>query len=404
MKEQYLKFIGIGSAFNTKLSCTSAYIKYDNNLLIIDVGGPIFEKLVNSDILSKDLEHINIFITHTHPDHCGSLGDLIFYCKYTLNIEPKIYCADEKLADGLEINHVTRDLYNFNIFSDGFITILESESLGEIKIEAIKTKHKEDIISTGYIFEIQETKFYYSGDSLKLPKKIKYLINNNELDYIYQDTCGLNYDGNPHMALSNLVAVIPESFKENVYCMHLDNHIKKENILSAGFNIVTSENSKKETIAIYPGSFDPITNGHLNMIEKASKMFDKVIVAVLINEKKYPMFSMEKRIKQITKCINKYPNIEVKMFTGLVADFAKQEQANILIRGLRSVTDFEYELQIGMTNKQLNSDLETVLLIPDSQYQYMSSSTAKEIAHNHGNINWIVPNEILDEIKEAYHY
>jgi pantetheine-phosphate adenylyltransferase len=404
MKNSYLKFVGTGSAFNTKLGCTSAYIKYDDTLLLIDCGGPIYEKLVNSDILDNKIKGINIFITHTHPDHCGSLGDLIFHCKYTLGIEPKVYCADEKLTDGLEIFHVTRDLYEFHIFSDGFITTLESESLGNIIIESIATKHKEDIISTGYIFNIQGTKFYYSGDSVKLPKKIKYLIKNNELDYIYQDTCGLNYDGNPHMALSNLVAVIPEDFKEKVYCMHLDKHVKEEDILSNGFNIVKNDIHKEETIAIYPGSFDPITYGHLNMIEKASKMFDKVIVSVLVNEDKHPTFTMEERVNFIKQCIKKYPNVEVKMFKGLLAVYAKQENANVIVKGLRNMTDFEYELHQGMINKQLNSEIDTTFLIPDAQYQNMSSSVLRAIAGYKGDIDWITPKEIIEEVKSKYHY
>jgi pantetheine-phosphate adenylyltransferase len=158
------------------------------------------------------------------------------------------------------------------------------------------------------------------------------------------------------------------------------------------------------TKVLYPGSFDPITKGHLNMIEKASKMFDKVIVSVLINEDKHPTFTMEERVSFIEKCIKKYSNVEVKMFKGLLAEYAKQENANIIVKGLRNVTDFEYELHQGMINKQLNPEIDTTFLIPDAQYQNMSSSVLRAIAGYKGDIDWITPKEILGEVKSKYHY
>ena len=127
-------------------------------------------------------------------------------------------------------------------------------------------------------------------------------------------------------------------------------------------------------IAIYPGSFDPITKGHLNIIERAAKMFDKLIVAILINSSKNSLFSMEERLELIRESTKHLPNVELDFFSGLLVDYAKKREANILIRGLRAVSDFEVEMQMALVNHKLNSALDTVFLCSDSEFAYLSSS------------------------------
>jgi pantetheine-phosphate adenylyltransferase len=315
-----------------------------------------------------------------------------------------------KINDMLKIQYVPPNFYDFiQLKYDVPVFIGNREFKQSIKIIPIKSKHIKDphfkdALTAGFLFQIKDSTFYYSGDSYEIPEFILDLINNNFIDYIYQDTCGIDYPENVHFPLEKLKAIIPINYRYKVYCMHLDNNLNKEDILSAGFNLVENKIKNKETIAIYPGSIDPITYGHLNMIKKASQMFDKVIVSVLVNEGKTSVFTMKERVNFIKQCVKDYPNVEVKMFKGLLAEFAKQENANIIIKGLRNVTDFEYELHQGMINKQLNSEIDTTFLIPDIQYQNMSSSVLRAIAGHKGNIDWIAPKEIVKEIKSKYHY
>jgi ribonuclease BN (tRNA processing enzyme) len=160
MKNTYLKFIGTGRAFNTKLGCTSAYIKYDDTLLLIDCGGPIYEKLINSDILNDKIKEVNIFITHTHPDHCGSLGTAIFYCKYTLGIQVKLFCTNRKIEDMLTIQMVPNNIYDFvQMKCDIPVFIGNREFNGPIKIIPIETKHVKDPliknpVSSGFLIKV----------------------------------------------------------------------------------------------------------------------------------------------------------------------------------------------------------------------------------------------------------
>lgn len=155
-------------------------------------------------------------------------------------------------------------------------------------------------------------------------------------------------------------------------------------------------------IAIYPGSFDPITNGHLDIIHRSSKIFDKVIVAVLNNYSKKAFFSLEEKKKLINLAIDKYENVEVDSFSGLLVDFAKLNNSNIIIRGLRSVTDFDYELQIAQINHKLNSELDTVFFTTSLENAYISSSIVKEILVNGGEIKEFVPFKVYEEIKLIY--
>ena len=155
-------------------------------------------------------------------------------------------------------------------------------------------------------------------------------------------------------------------------------------------------------IAIYPGSFDPITLGHLDIIERGSKLFDSVIVAVLSNPSKQPLFSVTKRIEQISYCTKHLNNVEVDSFVGLTVDYAKLRQAGVLLRGLRVLSDFEKELQMAHTNKTLNHDLETVFLATAKEYSFLSSSVVKEIAQFGGLIDHLVSNNVAQDIYQHY--
>lgn len=153
--------------------------------------------------------------------------------------------------------------------------------------------------------------------------------------------------------------------------------------------------------AVYPGSFDPITNGHLDIIRRAGKLYDKLIVGVLNNPgKKTPMFSVEERMEMIRSVTEDIPNVEVDSFEGLLVDFAKANGANVIIKGLRTVADFEYEFQMALLNKALNPEYETMFLMTDTKYSYISSSMVKELAVFHGNLTGLVPNGIIDKIRE----
>lgn len=157
-------------------------------------------------------------------------------------------------------------------------------------------------------------------------------------------------------------------------------------------------------IAIYPGSFDPITLGHIDIIERGAKLFDKVIVAVLSNPSKQPLFSVEKRVAQITECTNHINNIEIDSFVGLTVDYAKLHNAGVLLRGLRVLSDFEKELQMAHTNKTLNQEIETVFLATTKEYSFLSSSIVKEIAQFGGAIDHLVAQNIVEDMELKYHH
>ncbi len=151
---------------------------------------------------------------------------------------------------------------------------------------------------------------------------------------------------------------------------------------------------------ICPGSFDPVTVGHIDIISRASKMFDEVIVAVLVNVSKKPSFSIAERMNFLRKVTASLENVEVVGFDGLLADYAKQCKATAIVKGLRAVSDFEYEFQMSLTNKKLNPDLETIFLTTSSEYMYLSSSIVKQIAQFGGDITPFVAPCIKDEIVE----
>ena len=154
--------------------------------------------------------------------------------------------------------------------------------------------------------------------------------------------------------------------------------------------------------AIYPGSFDPVTNGHVDIILRSSKIVDKLIVGVLINSAKKSLFSVEERVSMLKELTKDLPNVEVTSFDGLLVDYMREIDASIIVRGLRAVTDFEYELQIAQTNHIENTDIETIFLTTNLQYSYLSSTIVKEFASYGGDISKFVPEQFVDRIYEKY--
>ena len=153
-------------------------------------------------------------------------------------------------------------------------------------------------------------------------------------------------------------------------------------------------------VGIYAGSFDPITLGHLDIIKRASRITKKLIIAVLNNNAKKPAFSVEERLELIRKVTRDIPNVEVMSFSGLTVDFAREQNANVLVRGLRAVTDFEYELQIAQLNHKLNPEVDTIFLTTSVEYSYLSSSIVKEIASYGGDISQCVPSEVVEAVDQ----
>lgn len=151
--------------------------------------------------------------------------------------------------------------------------------------------------------------------------------------------------------------------------------------------------------AIYPGSFDPVTNGHLDVIRRASGLVDELIVGVLNNKAKTPLFSVEERVKMLKEVTKELPGVKIVPFEGLLIDFAEEMSAKMVVRGLRAVTDFEYELQMAQTNHKLAEDIETVFLTTSLEYSYLSSTIVKEVAAFGGDISQFVPEHVEEKIK-----
>jgi len=154
--------------------------------------------------------------------------------------------------------------------------------------------------------------------------------------------------------------------------------------------------------AIYPGSFDPPTFGHLDMIKRSAQMVDELNVAVLKNNAKNPLFSVEERVTMLRELTHQFSNVTVGVFEGLTAEYARQVGATVIVRGLRAVTDFEYELQIAQTNHVLNESIDTMFLVSNLRYSYLSSTIVKEVASYGGDISNFVPESIIDKIYKKY--
>lgn len=152
--------------------------------------------------------------------------------------------------------------------------------------------------------------------------------------------------------------------------------------------------------AIYPGSFDPITNGHLDIIKRTARIFDKVIVSVVNNPSKNPMFTLEERVELIRYATKDIKNIQIDCFSGLLIDYVKERNINVIVKGLRAVSDFEYEFQMALMNKKLNENIETLFMTTNSKYSYLSSSLVKEVFKLGGCINGLVPEIVIEEMKK----
>jgi len=157
-----------------------------------------------------------------------------------------------------------------------------------------------------------------------------------------------------------------------------------------------------EVTAVYPGTFDPITNGHLDIIERGVRLFDHVIVALLKNADKEPLLPLDERIEIVRSVVAKFPSVTVDSFDGLLVDYARARGAQAIVRGLRALSDFEYEFQMALMNRRLEAGVETVFMMPSETYSYVSSRLVKEVAHLGGDITGLVPPEVVRRLKARY--
>jgi pantetheine-phosphate adenylyltransferase len=157
--------------------------------------------------------------------------------------------------------------------------------------------------------------------------------------------------------------------------------------------------SPRSIVAIYPGSFDPITNGHLDVIERASRMAERLIVAVLRNQAKHPLFSLEERVEMLAEAVQPYSNVGVDSFDGLLVDFAEQHSANIILRGIRAISDYEKEWEMALMNRRLRPTIETVFLMAREEYSFISSHLVKEVASLGGDVSHMVPAAVNQRLK-----
>ena len=158
----------------------------------------------------------------------------------------------------------------------------------------------------------------------------------------------------------------------------------------------------KKIIAVYPGTFDPITYGHIDIIERASVIFDEVIVTIALNSSKKPLFTEEERKAMVLKAMKKFKNVRVDSFNGLLVNYAKDVNASVIIRGLRAISDFEFEFQMSLTNRKLAPDVSTIFLMPNDKYTYLNSTLVKELAAFEGKIDCFVPEFVVKKLKEKF--
>ena len=155
-----------------------------------------------------------------------------------------------------------------------------------------------------------------------------------------------------------------------------------------------------DTLAIYPGTFDPLTNGHVDIIERGTRLFDKIIVAILVNVEKSPLFSMQERVEIVREVFKGHPNVEFDTFEGLLVDYVAARKADVIVRGLRALSDFETEFQMALMNRRLNSHIETVFMMPAEQYTYISSRLIKEVFSLGGQVRGLVPEIVESRLRE----
>jgi pantetheine-phosphate adenylyltransferase len=152
--------------------------------------------------------------------------------------------------------------------------------------------------------------------------------------------------------------------------------------------------------AIYPGSFDPVTNGHLDLIARGSKIFDHLVVAILLNSGKNPLFNVEERVEMLTEGVAGLGNVSIATFDGLLVDFAREQKAQAVLRGIRAISDYEYELQMALMNRRLAPELETIFLMPDAKYSFVSSRLVKEVFELGGSVEGLVPKFVIDRLRK----
>lgn len=156
----------------------------------------------------------------------------------------------------------------------------------------------------------------------------------------------------------------------------------------------------KDVVALYPGSFDPLTNGHVDIIHRGARLFDRIIIAVLINLEKAPLFTVPERVDIARDAFKGWPNVEVDTFDGLLVDYARKKHASVIVRGLRAVSDFEYEMQMALMNRRLNDEVETVFMMPAEPYTYVSSRLVKEVVALGGSVHGLVPDSVEARLRE----
>ncbi|NLD45700.1 MAG: MBL fold metallo-hydrolase [Clostridiaceae bacterium] len=229
-----LNFLGIGSAFNTSLGNNSAFIKKHSSMLLIDCGSTVFNRLQTLNLFD-DTSNIYVAVTHTHPDHVGSLGELIFYSHYALNHKPSLLFPDKSL--------ITSILSNMGV-DKNFYEVIDSKEIHmcdsciSFDISFFPASHVSSIPSYSLLLYEDSTRIFYSGDSNEVLSIMLEKLQNSEIDLFYQDTCGLDYEGNPHLHLGKLANIIKPELRHKVYCMHIDQKFSREEALNLGFNVV----------------------------------------------------------------------------------------------------------------------------------------------------------------------
>ena len=157
--------------------------------------------------------------------------------------------------------------------------------------------------------------------------------------------------------------------------------------------------SNRSRLAVYPGSFDPLTNGHVDIIERGARLFDRIVLAILVNVDKSPLFSIEERVAILREVFADHPNVEVETFDGLLVDYARHRGADVIVRGLRAISDFEYEMQMALMNRHLSPEIETVFMMPAEQYTYLSARLAKEVFALGGSVAGLVPDVVATRLQ-----
>lgn len=229
-----LNFIGTGSAFNHNLGNNSAYIKRNSTFLLIDCGGTVFHRIQELNLL-QDVQNLYVIVTHMHPDHVGSLGDLIFYTYYILNFKTTVIYPDiNTLVNLLTALGVTKEFYNIKQIDKN--VFLKNSDI-ELNIEYVSQQHTDTLKSYGYNLGIDGIKLFYSGDSSSIPDTVLQKLSVNDINLIFQDTCSYDFPNIPHMSLNKLAQCIQPNLRHKVYCMHLDNSFNIDTALSLGFNI-----------------------------------------------------------------------------------------------------------------------------------------------------------------------